>query len=69
MLGKKIKELRIKNNLSQEQLAKIISVGRNSISRYENSKRYPSSDTIIAICKALNTDPNELLEYERSNKT
>lgn len=69
MLGKKIKELRIKNNLSQEQLSKKINVGRTTISRYENSKRFPTTDIILAICKVLDTDPNELLEYEKSNKT
>jgi transcriptional regulator with XRE-family HTH domain len=35
-LSKKIKFLRVENNMSQEKLAEVLNVSRQSISKYEN---------------------------------
>lgn len=40
----RIKELRLKKHLSQEQLAKAIGVKNNTISRYEGGSREPKPD-------------------------
>lgn len=38
-IGKKLKELRIDNKLTQEQVANILKVSRVVYNRYENSQR------------------------------
>ncbi len=38
VVGKRIKEIRVKNNLTQEQLANILNTSHSTISAYENGK-------------------------------
>ena len=45
--GKKIKELRKKNNLSQAELADKIGVTQKTICNYENGTRFPKGQKII----------------------
>ena len=52
-IGKKIKNLRIKSGLSQEELAKRIGVSRESISHYENGRVIPPIDVLELIAKEL----------------
>ena len=55
-MDNKLKDIRIKRNLSQDQLAKIAGVTRASISRYENGKRNISIETAKKIATAINVD-------------
>ena len=48
MIGRRIKELRTENELTQQELAKILNVSSMSISFYENGQRKPDSEFIIA---------------------
>ena len=41
-LGEKIKELRLKNNMTQDDLALKCYVTRNAVSKWENDKGYPN---------------------------
>ena len=50
-LGKKILELRKKENLSQEQLAEKMNVTRQSVSKWENGESYPEMNNISELCK------------------
>lgn len=52
-LGKKIKMTRIKNDLTQTQLAKKIKAKQKSISRYETGISLPSLETLVKIAKVL----------------
>lgn len=45
--GEKLKDLRIKAGLSQEQLAKQLGITRRSIVYYETSERYPKKKEIL----------------------
>lgn len=60
--GMRIKELRIKKGLSQDDLANKLRMHRVNISHYERGKitNIPS-DTLIEIAKILNTDIDYLL--------
>lgn len=63
-LGKKIKELRIKANLSLRELGRIAKLDFTYLSKIENDKtddRKPSEDLIKRLAKALKTDEIELL--------
>lgn len=62
LLGKKIKELRLKNDLSLRDLEKKSKVSYSFISSIENNRYQASRDKIIDIAKALEgSNINELL--------
>lgn len=46
--GDRLKELRTKKSLTQEELAKLFNTGKSSISNYENNSRLPDA---VTICK------------------
>ena len=53
LLGKRIKEIRLARNLTQEQLAEIIDIGAASLSKIEIGMNYPTDDNLEKIAKAL----------------
>ena len=48
-LGKKLKELRIQNDLTQEQVAKILDLTRTAYARYEKNERNISVQMLIKL--------------------
>lgn len=67
-IGKKIRELRKTNKITQEELAKIIGTTKQNIYKYETGivTNIPS-DKIEAIAKALNTTPAYLMGWEENS--
>lgn len=60
--AKKLRDERLKNNLSQEKLAFKAGVTRNYISMIERGERTPTVTKLYDIAKAMNTEPWELLK-------
>ncbi len=60
MKNKRMKIARVECDLSQEQLADIVNVTRQTISHIESGKYNPSLNLCVAICKALNKTLDEL---------
>ena len=58
----KIKEARLKRNLTQEQLAELIGVHPRTYRNYETGKTVPRIQVIRKICIALKTSSDDLLE-------
>lgn len=54
--AERLKEVRLVNGLTQEELAEMVSVEKMSISKYESGKMMPSSSTLIALSSALSVD-------------
>lgn len=69
LLGARIKELRKKKHLSQEQLAEKMNVQRNSLSRFEVGEMYPSIETLEVMAKALDVEIKDLFEFSHLNTT
>lgn len=61
-LGKRIREMRDRRNMSQAELAESIDVTKAAISNYENGETAPSMDNFIKIAINLNCSANELLQ-------
>lgn len=61
-LGSRIKGLRKEKKMSQGDLALLCSTTSAAISRYENGKRIPRSDTVARIARALDTSVDYLLD-------
>jgi len=60
--GKKLREVRLKKNKSQGDVAKFLGVHRSYISGLERGKRNPSLLTVHKVAKALGVSVNELLK-------
>lgn len=65
MIGKNIKVLRKKNQLTQPEFAKLIGVSRNSLSRYENGTSSISIELIDKICQKLNVSYVDVVGEEK----
>lgn len=57
-LGEKIKDLRNKQILTQNQLADKLNVSRQTVSNWEKGTCQPDCDSVLKLCKVLGTDPN-----------
>ncbi len=64
MIGEQIKDLRIKNNMTQQDLADTLSVAKSTIGMWENGKREPDLDTIKRIAKFFGVSTDRLISYE-----
>lgn len=62
--GKKIKELRIKECLTQEQLAEKVSVSRVTISKWETDRGYPSIDSLKDLSEVFDVPVDSLLSSD-----
>ncbi|MBO5926032.1 MAG: phosphoglucosamine mutase [Clostridia bacterium] len=60
-IGEKITALRLKLNLSQEELADKLYVSRQAVSRWEIDQALPQIDKIIQLCKYFGISTDELL--------
>ena len=60
-VGTKIKVLREKNNLTQEQLAELVNLSTNHISVIERGLKTPKLDTFVDIANALGVSADEIL--------
>lgn len=55
-IGERITELRKAQNLSQGQLAEVLSVSRQAVSKWENDSTCPDSANMIRLAEVLDTD-------------
>lgn len=65
-LSTNLKKIRKDNNLSQEELAEILGVSRQSVSKWESGLAYPEMEKIIQICKRFDININDLLQNDIS---
>lgn len=56
----RLKELRAKKGMTQEQLSKKAGISRPALTQIENGKTAPDGNTIAALVKALETPANEI---------
>lgn len=64
LLGKRIKELRVAKNYTQEYLAELTDLGSTSISKIETGLYHPSDENLEKISKALGVEPYKLYIFE-----
>lgn len=69
-LGDKLSKLRKENNYTQEQLADILGVSRQAISKWESDTTYPETDKLIRMSELFDCSLDYLLKdkVETDNK-
>lgn len=60
-LGERIRLIRLEKEMTQEELGKLLSVGKSTISQYETNKSTPDAATISKIADIFNTTTDYLL--------
>lgn len=59
--GDNLRNLRKSKKMSQEELAEIIGVSRQSVSKWETSESYPEMNNILELCKIFHCHINDLV--------
>ena len=60
-IGQIIKENREMHHMTQQELARKVRVGVNTIEKYENGEQIPSNQTILKLSTVLDIPASELL--------
>lgn len=66
-LGEKLSKLRRENNYTQEQLADILGVSRQSISKWESNLAYPETEKLIRMGELFDCSMDYLLKHSMEN--
>ena len=67
-LGEKLSKLRKEYNYTQEQLAEILGVSRQSISKWESDIAYPETEKLIELGKLFECSMDYLLKEDITEK-
>ena len=67
-LGTKIKNIRYNHNISQYEMAKILEINRNYLSRIETNKSLPTSEILIKVARSFNVSIDSLLGINGEGK-
>lgn len=66
-LGARVRQQRVLNNLTQEQLAERAEVSTSFIGHIERGEKKASIETIVALCNAMSVSPSVLLQDSLSD--
>lgn len=64
LLGKKIKEFRIKRGLTQEYLAEKIGMGQRNLSKIECGSNFVTAETLSKLLQTLDVDAKDLFDFK-----
>ena len=67
--GEKLSKLRKDNNYTQEELAEIMGVSRQSISKWESDIAFPETEKLISLSKLYHCSIDYLLNEENNENT
>lgn len=60
--------LRAANNMTQEQLAMLLGVSRQSVTKWESEKSYPEMDKLIKMCQIFDCTLDDLVQGDLTDK-
>ena len=68
-IGSKIQAARLEKNMTQEQVAGLLEVSRQTISNWENAKSYPDIVSVIKMSECYDVSLDYLLKGEQKMNT
>lgn len=63
-----LQRLRATRNMTQEQLAMLLGVSRQSVTKWESEKSYPEMDKLLKICQLFNCTLDELVQGDLTSR-
>jgi transcriptional regulator with XRE-family HTH domain len=67
-IGTKIKELRKRDDITQEQLAEVLGVTNQAVSKWESGSSYPDIEYISPVANFFNVTTDYLLDHDTAEK-
>lgn len=67
-IGENLKKIRIDNNWSQDQIADIFSIKRQTWASYEKGKSFPDANLLVNLSKITHKTVDEILGLETNSK-
>lgn len=67
-LGENLQFLRKRENMTQEQLAEILEVSRQSVSKWESDNTYPETDKLIQLADLFHCSLDDLMRKDMSSQ-
>ena len=64
-----LKQIRKEHHLSQEELAEILDVSRQAVSKWEQGNGYPEVETLLLLSSKLNVSLDSLMSTEIAKET
>ncbi len=61
-IGDRLKDLRVRRALTQEELAAKAGIGKNTVNRIERNRAEPHMSTLRKLAAALGVEPSELVK-------
>ena len=68
-IGKKLKDLRLQKNLTQEELGERTDLTKGYISQLENNLSSPSMETFFDVLEVLGTTPKDFFDSEKESQS
>ncbi len=68
LFGKRLKEIRTKRGMTQEELSNLLDIEWQHVSRLENGKNFPSCNILLSIANIFDIDIRELTNYDYLDK-
>lgn len=62
-LGKQLKKSRIEKHLSQIDVSHHLNISRQSISKWETDRTFPSLENLLRLSILYDISPNNLIKY------
>ncbi|MDO4538371.1 MAG: helix-turn-helix transcriptional regulator, partial [Coriobacteriales bacterium] len=63
-----LQHLRATRNMTQEQLAMLMGVSRQSVSKWEAEKAYPEMDKLIKLCDLFDCTLDDLVKGDLTSR-
>jgi len=63
-IGRRISEIRLKNNQTQQDIEFLTGIDSAEVSKYESGKRNLTLKTLMKFARALQVHPRELFDFE-----
>ncbi len=69
LLGRRIKELRTRKRMTQEELAERVGIGERNLSKIECGNNFITAETLSNILSALDVEAVELFDFKHLSDT
>jgi len=66
LLGGRLKKLRVKYGLSQEQVATVLNIDRSAYAYYEHGRSSPSNRNLVTLAKIYGVSTDWILGYDEA---
>jgi transcriptional regulator with XRE-family HTH domain len=67
--GERLRQVRTKHDLTQDEVAAALQVTKGSISAWETGRNHPLYEQIIALCNLFRCNPDDLMAGELRHNT